>query len=206
MDDKWLQKIKGGGLLEVIREKPAMWLGQRSLSALWYYLQGYRTALSVYDIHSITLPQDFHDWVAYRLHFYESTSGYRNMILKRVPEESGALDRFFELSDEYKNRKPNIVAQVSAGKESKWRTVKEGRPQEGTYPTLNLIAYTDDPGFFVSSGAADADFPGKDRFFPTLHSFEFSFGISKNDLTIIDTEVFNRWLSEENRFASLIGR
>jgi hypothetical protein len=76
MDDERLQKIKDGGLLEVIREKPALYLGDRSLSALWYYLQGYWMALSVYDMRTAyPLPPDFHDWVAYRLHFYESTSG-----------------------------------------------------------------------------------------------------------------------------------
>lgn len=72
MDDERLQKIKGGGLLEVIRERPAMYLGQRSLSALSQYLQGYWMALSVHGIQcAFPLPQDFHDWVAYRLHFYE---------------------------------------------------------------------------------------------------------------------------------------
>jgi hypothetical protein len=203
MDDERLQKIKGGGLLEVIRERPAMYLGHRSLSALSSYLHGYRMALSVYDIQCSTLPQDFHDWVAYRLHFYESTSGNRNMILKRVPEESAALDRFFELLDEHRNRQQRIVAQVPGGKEYTWRTVKEGRPQEqqtGIYPTLNLIAYTDDPGFFVSSDDANADFPRKDHFFPTLQWFGSRFGISKDDLTILDDSTFNRWVSEENRF------
>jgi hypothetical protein len=202
MDDERLQRIKGGGLLEVIRERPAMYLGQRSLSALSSYLQGYRMALSVYDIQSPTLPPDVHDWVAYRLHFYESTSGYRNLILKRVPEESAALDRFFELLDEHKNRKPRVVAQVRGGKEYTWRTVEEGLPQEqqtGTYPTLNLIAYTDDPGFFVSSADADTDFPRKDHFFPTLQLFGRRFGISKDDLMILDASTFNRWVSEEDR-------
>jgi hypothetical protein len=204
MDDEQLQKIKGGGLLEVIRERPAMYLGQRSLSALTQYLHGYRMALSVHDIQSgFALPQDFHDWVAYRLHFYESTSGYTNMILNRVPEESAALDRFFELLDEHKNRKPRIVAQVREGKEYTWRAVKEGRPQEpqtGTYPSLNLIAYTDDPGFFISPDDASADFPRKDRFFATLQWFGRIFGISKDDLTILDASTFNRWVSEENSF------
>jgi hypothetical protein len=204
MDDERLQEIKGGGLLEVIRERPAMYLGQRSLSALSQYLQGYWMALSVHGIQcAFPLPQDFHDWVAYRLHFYESTSGYRNMILKRVPDESAALDRCFELLDEHKNRKPRIIAQVRRGKEYTWRTVKEGRPREqqtGTYPTLNLIAYTDDPGFFVSSDDEDANFPREDHFFPTLQWFGSRFGISKDDLTILDTSAFNRWMSEENRF------
>jgi hypothetical protein len=204
MDDETRRnKIKDGGLLEVVRERPALYLGERSLSALWHYLQGYRMSLSVYDMRTaFPLPPDFHDWVAYRLHFYESTSGYKNMILKRVPEESAALDRFFELLDEHKNRKPRIVAQVRGGKEYTWQTLNDGRPQEpqtGTYSTLNLIAYTDDPGFFVSSDDADADFPRKNNFFSTLQWFGHRFGISRDDLTILDASTFDRWVSEEKR-------
>lgn len=200
------EKIRNGALLEVIRERPAMYLGERSLSALSHYLQGYWMALSVYDMRtSFPLPPDFHDWVAYRLHFYESTGGYKNMILKRVPEESAALDYFFELLDEHKNRKARIVAQVPRGKKYTWRTVKDGDPQEpqvGIYPTLNLIAYTDNPGFFVSTDDGNSDFPRKDNFFPTLKWFGRRFGIGQEDLTILDTNTFDRWLSEENRFVS----
>jgi len=61
-------------------------------------------------------------------------------------------------------------------------------------------AYTDDPGFFVSSDDEDANFPREDHFFPTLQWFGSRFGISKDDLTILDTSAFNRWMSEENRF------
>src|ERR1700756_4226792 len=90
-----------------------MYLGTRSLSALSHFLAGYGFALHVHEIPSSHhLPGDFHEWVAYRLHFFESTSGYRNMILKRVPNESAALDRFFELLDEHHSRKPQVVARV----------------------------------------------------------------------------------------------
>ena len=201
--------IKGGGLIDVIREKPPLYIGERSLSALYFFLQGYVTGLRFYDIEApYPLPADFHDWVAYRLHFFESTSGYRNMILKRVPNESAALDRFFELIDEHRVRKPHVVATARCDKEFT-STGTADRPENvrtARIPSpLNLVAYTDDPGFFVTSDDPDADFPSKNRFFPTLEMFRTGFGASKNDFTVLDVPVFDRWLSEQDRFASRKG-
>ena len=97
--------IRLGGLLDVIRERPAMYLGQHSLSALCYFLAGCETALWAHNIEEKRpLPRDFHDWVADRLHFSDSTSGWKNMILSRVPDEGAALEYFFKLLDEYRNR------------------------------------------------------------------------------------------------------
>lgn len=208
--DKRKEKIRGGGFLELIRENPALYLGERSLSALWYYLQGYWMALSVYDMRTASpVPPDFHDWVAYRLHFYESTSGYRNMILKRVPDESAALDRFFGLLDEHRDRKPQVVALARCDKEFTRHTMKDGHPenvQTQKMPScLKLIRYTDDPGFFVSSDDADSDYPRKDRFFPTLRMFGHWYGARKEDFTVLDADTFKRWLGEESRFASRDG-
>ena len=207
LDPARLDKIKSGGLLDVIRERPALYMGEHSLSALWHFFNGYVTALRFYDIQTKpTLPPDFHDWVAYRLHFYESTSGYKNMILKHVPDERAALDRFFELLDEHRNRKPEVVATARCDKKFSRHTLKDGGGEHvhvGTFPSiLSLIAYTDDPGFFVSADDPDADFPGQDRFFPTLQSFQRRFGVSKDDLTVLNTDTFNQWLSQEDRFAS----
>ncbi len=97
-----LQQIEAKGLLNVIRERPAMYLGELSLSALTQFLNGYGICLFLHGIQEkAPLPRDFHDWVADRLHFSESTRGYTRMILERVPDEAMALRFFFELLDEY---------------------------------------------------------------------------------------------------------
>ena len=49
-------------------------------------------------------------------------------------------------------------------------------PENGETPKipsfLKLIAYTDDPGLFVMADDPDADYPRKNRFFPTVKSWE----------------------------------
>ena len=188
-------KFEAGQLLDVLRAHTAMYMGVRKLSALSSFLDGWRFALNVYDIEFIDpLPRDFHEWVAYPLHFRESTSGYKNMILERVPDKkkAGLSDRFFELLDEYRMRHARVVARLSAfaGREYFLRFKSDGTYQQqniprplalGTY-TLKLIAYTNDPGFFVQFKSDDPTVPPSGRFYPVLRWFERDFGTERDKL------------------------
>jgi len=68
-------------LLAAIEARPVLYLASKSLSLLGAFLDGYFYA----SPQLVPGPKgliDLHDWVALRLHYYESTSGYVNMILK----------------------------------------------------------------------------------------------------------------------------
>ncbi|HET9407663.1 MAG TPA: hypothetical protein VFO39_10530 [Candidatus Sulfotelmatobacter sp.] len=180
-----------------------------SLSALRGFLTGYDLALSSYTDGKVSgnlLPQDFSEWVAYRLGFYSSQTGWRNMILDRIHDESAALKRFFELLDEHRVRKARVVAQVQGYtkilkapevmladgtlKQQEWSDVRPA--------TLKLIAYTDNRGFFVDSDEEFRSFE-KGRFFSTLWWFTRELGVDDGNLTILEPETYARWVSQENR-------
>ena len=210
------EQIRRGQLLDVLRVRTAMYMGVRKLSALSSFLDGWRFALNVYDIEFIDpLPRDFHDWVAYRLHFRGSTSGYKNMILERVPDENEAVDRFFELLDEYRMRHARVVARLSAfaGREYFLRFKSDGTTTEkiprplalGTY-TLNLIAYTNDPGFFVQFKSDDPTVPPSGRFYPVLRWFERDFGTERDKLEVLDVETFQRWITDDEQYRRALNR
>jgi hypothetical protein len=58
---------------------------------------------------------------------------------------------------------------------------------------MTLVAYTDDPGLFLTC-EGNSDFPGKDRlFYPQLG------GIAKEMIKVLDHDAFNRWLAEDRR-------
>jgi len=87
----------------MIRPKPGLYLGEKSITRLDSYLHGIFFALGLdgmilRDSHRFEL---FHDWVASRLGFYESTSGWCSMILSQSANEEEALERFYLLLDEY---------------------------------------------------------------------------------------------------------
>ena len=111
-------------LLDKMREKPAMYLGLKSLTRLEAFLNGYRYAAG-YErgVKDIAHPafNDFHDWTAARLGYESSTAGWCNIILAdtlgwspkhhkwaklmqsvKPADEAAALDRFYELLDEYR--------------------------------------------------------------------------------------------------------
>jgi hypothetical protein len=91
-------------MLEKIRRKPGMYIGERSINRLHAFLTGYRAGLGRLGFY----PRDvdefhrFHDWVANRLGFYESTSGWCNMIRDKSTSETEAFDQFFLFLDEFR--------------------------------------------------------------------------------------------------------
>jgi hypothetical protein len=196
------EEIKAVGLLDVIRKRPAMYLGEHSLTGLWHFLEGYSFAEQIRDSNAVRqLPKDFHEWVAYRLHYWYSTRGWRRMILEQVPDERAALERFYELLDEYRVRRPRVVATIQ-GHQREYTTRQQGQEEiHNLLPEMiTLIAYTDDPGLFMSS-EENADFPAKDRLV-----YPWSTKITREMMTVLDHDAFNRWLAEERNNFNNDGR
>lgn len=185
-------------LLDSFRQRPAMYTGERTLNAIHLFLTGYRFACDQHGIvqdDALLVPREFHDWVAYRLHFFESTSGWCNMILARSEGEQAAIETFFRLLDEFRDRKPHVVAMLNGYRKTyeqftvhRVNGQAEIGPTEAlTYPdSVSLVTYTDDPGFFAYSNTADK-FP-YERFFPNLEIFEMTTVINRAMLTIVDEQ------------------
>lgn len=97
---------------EKIRPRPALYVGKKSLSKIQAFFYGYLYAVRFNDIDFDLGKFDsysFHDWVAEKLGWYESTSGWLNMILKEVDnDEEKAVDLFYELLEEFKLEKENL--------------------------------------------------------------------------------------------------
>ena len=198
-----MRKIRDGSLLDVIRVRTAMYTGERTLSAVSHFLTGYGFAQQVYQIPSSLLPPDFHDWVAYRLHFHNSTSGYRRMILERFPDESVALDRFFELLDEHEARQESVVATVQAHGAAIFRGEHgsgESQREAKTAQQVRLVVYTNDPGFFLTHDDQSAEYPRKSLFCPSLSWLHNPYKADENYLTVIDQDRYNRLLQEDKVF------
>jgi phosphoribosylanthranilate isomerase len=97
---------------EKLKERPAMYVGAKSLTRLQMFFYGYCYALSLQDIE---FPQkqfaaySFHDWIAKKFGWNESTSGWLNMILKEVnDDDEKAFDLFFALLEEFKLEKEDL--------------------------------------------------------------------------------------------------
>lgn len=93
-------------VLDYIKERPHMLLGNRSVMHLYSFLLGFEIARSHYRIPESEDEKDFanfQDWVANR---FGITSGqtWAQIILFFSADEAESLDLFFQLLDEYRNR------------------------------------------------------------------------------------------------------
>ncbi|GAB5517708.1 hypothetical protein [Rhodopirellula baltica] len=176
-------------MLDDIRKRPALYIGSKTLTGLFHFLCGYQFARIEHDVidNQLALPDDIHDWIAYRLHFKECTSGWHSMILSRASDESLAFDQFFVLLDEHAGRVPFTRAKVR-GVQRTYTSTSKGVSIRQRYPeSISLVTYTDDPGFFVYSDRRDIDFP-RHPFFPSIECLTHWLDIERADLDVIDPD------------------
>ena len=110
-------------LIETISKRTAMYTGECKLSNIRSFIDGY--AFSINDekaqIKFLSTYPNFHNWVAEKFGFYESTVGWQNMILAiemgispkgikwehysknaTVADHESSVNKFFSLVEEYK--------------------------------------------------------------------------------------------------------
>ncbi|WP_414619885.1 hypothetical protein [Calothrix sp. CCY 0018] len=98
-------------ILEKIRVRPGMYIGRASVSDLFHFLVGFKTALRELDIKSTEDEIDFHrefqPWLQKRYHVSTSNSWAKIIMLYCGSEKEG-LDSFYKLLDEFKNRDKSL--------------------------------------------------------------------------------------------------
>ena len=184
-------------LIEAIRLRPGMYFGSKSLTAFHQFLGGYQMACGLHQVEDdrlgLRIPADFHEWVAYRTRFRESTSGWCKMIVATSQSEEEAFDRFFELLVEHAERAPRVVAEI-LGPTSTTRTERDGEDYLIPPPKkVQLVKYTDDPGFFALHSSED----WTDRFYPYLTWMR---GLSGGELVIHDEDAYNEILRDAEQW------
>ena len=91
-------------MLDVVCKRPGMYITEPSINRLHAFLVGYTAGLSRVGF-ALRDEDDFHrfhDWVARRLGFGGSTSGWCNMIRDKSASEADAFQRFFVLLEEFR--------------------------------------------------------------------------------------------------------
>ncbi|HCN77458.1 MAG TPA: hypothetical protein DIT13_09735 [Verrucomicrobiales bacterium] len=173
----------------LIQQRPEMFLGRPSISALWNFLNGWCLACTKHGLadEALSLPADFHEWVAYRLRFHESTTGWCRMILERALDEAEGLKMFFQLKDDHRTRVPTAIAHIEKFK----LPDPHADRAEVVGSRMTLISYTTDPGFFVLHETQPTEL-ARPTFYPCLSWFETFTGCRAIDLEIIDPARFDQ--------------
>ena len=90
--------------LDAIRKRPGLYLATPSINRLQAFIVGYTGGLGRvrFALRDEEHFHKFHAWVAHRLGYSSSTSGWCNMILEKSASEEDAFHRFYVLLDEFK--------------------------------------------------------------------------------------------------------
>jgi|GEM_PF-618671 len=93
-------------ILQKIKQRPALYLGKRSLSYLQVFLDGYtfaRRELAIDVTKQEREFEEFQEWIEQRFN-QADTQSWSRIILFYSEDEGDALDRFFELFDKFLQR------------------------------------------------------------------------------------------------------
>lgn len=156
--------------LNYIRQRPALYLGESSITIFYGYFYGFLEGSKLLDDKAIaTELTKFNNWVAMRLGYFEGTLGWKNMLLKSENgDEEKALKKFFVLLDEFKKRKAKVIYEAKiSSKQTKAISAQ-------------IIRYTKNKGCFIRwIGKNDEIFDDEFYCFDLKTAFFFSehFGI-----------------------------
>ena len=128
-------------LIDMIRMRTEMYTGHSSPTHLHSFLSGYFFA-KTHEAIKEESPKfhRFHDWVANKFDYYESTSGWAYMIEDQREDKKEALYLFYELLDEYRGIKHQQLANVEFKHEEKtdrtWRGYSRMQKVRGTFKAI----------------------------------------------------------------------
>lgn len=116
-------------ILEKIRTRPGMYIGRASVSDLFMFLVGYKTARRELGIELSESEKDFaehfHDWVQQRFNVRTNNS-WAKIILLFTRDEKDGFDCFYKLLDEFKQQDQSLD-------ENQEKVIQ-------TYPVINQVA------------------------------------------------------------------
>lgn len=116
-------------ILEKIRTRPGMYIGRASVSDLFMFLVGYKTARRELGVELVEEERDFtehfHNWVQQRFNVRTNNS-WAKIILLFTRDEKDAFDCFYKLLDEFKQRDQSLD--------------ENGKSVTQTYPVVNQVA------------------------------------------------------------------
>jgi hypothetical protein len=93
-------------IIDMVKLRPPMYIGDSQLTTLNAYLQGVHLALGINEINESPPFMEFHTWVRDKFELEPLSVGYRTTILEQCNgDEEKGLDMFFELVEEFKNQK-----------------------------------------------------------------------------------------------------
>jgi hypothetical protein len=143
-------------LLEIIEERPAMYMGKKSIIYLDVFIHGYLTALEFNSIEKGNPPfYQFTDWIRRKYKYKFSSMGWARLLLEKTKDEVIAVDEFYKLLKEFRKRILIEKKQVLLTSEHKSTGVSRfftnGKELPVPIPKMiKIVQYLPDRGVYLS--------------------------------------------------------
>ena len=194
-------------LIDLMKIRPAMYIGECKISAMSSFLDGYFFCSHIHGIEQEKVFPPFwyfHEWAKEEYNWYESTAGWKNIILQENDnDEAKALTVFFDLMADFKTLHPIKIERLRLEKQnlafhhSEKCTTKymDGTPIYAAASEVLLVTYSHNFGlsYFVPNTGNAFDFSWRNRFKnekTAKQSIERLFGKPQNAWEILDGDLF----------------
>ncbi len=131
-------------ILQKIRNKPGMYIGSTSVSDLFHFLVGFKTALRELGIAATKEEMDFYrefqPWLQKKYHVSTSNSWAKIIMLHCANEQEG-FNTFYKLLEEFQNSNKNLEEELFNEK-SQIFVNKEKISQNNKYECIYSVAST----------------------------------------------------------------
>lgn len=135
------------GMIDTIRKRPGMYLGSMSITHLFHFLDGYRAAEREYDQYrkKEMFPLDFYymsEFTNVRLNCHNNAGWCWHILEFCEGDEEKALNKFFELYDEFKQIKMTRYWKAVLSQDNiQWNNSMEHTCRNGKEPVfINPVA------------------------------------------------------------------
>lgn len=107
-------------LIHKIKERPGLYLGQRSITRLHAFIGGYSLAHHELDVPSLETEHmlgEFQEWI-YRRFEIGASHSWAQIILFYAEDERDAFQQFFDLFEEFLEQRESVTSEESKGQNS----------------------------------------------------------------------------------------
>jgi len=128
-------------LIDIIQQRMAMFIPEKSIMSLINYLNGYETCLKLHGIIEEEVPNftHFNRWLGIRFeHWNHLSNGWAYAIKVNIGDNEDPLSKFFSLIKEFRKLHPETINSINLNEKQK-QTIKE----------IHVIKYDPEGLFFL---------------------------------------------------------
>ena len=141
-------------LIDLIQQRTAMFIPDKSINSLKTYLDGYDSCMWVHGLIELDVPliKHFGEWLARMFNYQFTSLGWAYAIQNTIDNKQDPLQLFFQLSLEFRKLQPQMVTSVKIEphhQPTEMKSINSNGKQSSKPLEVHIIQYKPEGLFFV---------------------------------------------------------